>query len=93
MDKKKMLFELLVTIKHLDELESEVHNPRIGVSKDNVWSVIKEICNFQIEGSLNQKILEYVSETVAKIELNHEDLYEHLIGYLLNSKIEIVEDF
>ncbi|QNR65444.1 hypothetical protein IAQ67_16245 [Paenibacillus peoriae] len=93
MDKKKMLFELLMVLKHLDELEVDVDNPRIGVSRDNVWSVIKEICNFQIDGPLNQKILEYVSETVAKIEMNHEDLYEPLIDYLLNSKIEIVEDF
>lgn len=94
MDKKKMLFELLVSIKHLDELDLEVNNPRIGLTKDNVWTVIKEICGIRIDGPLlDNKVLEYVSESVAKIKMNHEDLYEHLINYLLHAKIEVVEDF
>lgn len=90
MNKQIVLDELLGALKALHELQS--NESPIVYSIGNIWAAIKEICGIKVNGALNEKILEYVLETIESCP-PIESRFENLISYLTTSKIEMNEDY
>ncbi|KUP20891.1 hypothetical protein [Paenibacillus sp. DMB5] len=86
MDKNKILYELLWAMKILHEMNST--DITIYYSIRNIWNAIKDICEFNIQGPLNEKILQQVLQSLKKSKTG-DDKIENLILYLTTSKIEM----
>ncbi|KHL91502.1 hypothetical protein QW71_34175 [Paenibacillus sp. IHB B 3415] len=89
MDKNRTLDELFGAMKALYEMNS--NESPVVYAIGNIWNAVKEICEFEVQGPLSEKILEYVLERLEKSN-SGEDRFENLIAYLTTSKIEMNED-